>query len=440
MLYWSLVFAVLGFMWLFLFFVSLAQAQNFNTETIRLELGESISIKKLHAEPVKKIWIEKKDVLSVEKTNAGYFLKASDLGFSHLRINQKLFLLFVHPLGSFTGMNSWQVALKQYPHLAANYCGVFICVEGELKSFKEYLELMQISEKLRQSVYFTSNASAEIQNQLRQHISKKLRLEGYTPQQLIFSKTWRMYYGTQNNFLNLKKTLADLGVELYIKPQLAELSDNVEVNVKIVELSKNFYRKHGMQWHSQFNAEILSSGKLKMADSFEISLNAAESNGEAKILASPRLITRNEKEASFFAGGEFPIRVSSYKQSRIDWRKFGISLKLKPKLDSLGQLSLELETEISSVNAALRVDDVPAFQVNKVSSHFDTISGKTIALSGLIRHESSQNQEGLAFLSQIPIIGSLFSSRNFIENKSELVIFVTPKLLSTELSTTEVGL
>lgn len=427
-------------MWLFLLFVSLAQAQNFNTETIRLELGESVSLKKLVAEPVTKIWIEKKDILSVDKTSTGYFLKALDLGFSHLRINQKLFLLFVHPLGSFSGMTKWQLTLKQYPHLAAKYCGVFICIEGELKTFTEYLELLQYSEKLNQSVYFTTSVRPEIQSQLRQHVSKKLRLEGYTPQQLIFSKTWRMYYGTQSNFLNLKKTLAELGVELYIKNQLAELADNVEVNVKIVELSKNFYRKYGMQWPSQFNAEILSSGKLKMADSFEISLNTAESNGEAKILASPRLITRNEKEASFFAGGEFPMRVSSHKHSRIEWRKFGISLKLKPKLDSLGQLSLEMETEISSVNAALRVDDVPAVQVNKVSSHFDTMSGKTIALSGLIRHESSQNQEGLAFLSQIPIIGPLFSSRNFIENKSELVIFVTPKLLSTELSTAEVGL
>jgi pilus assembly protein CpaC len=427
-------------MWLFLFFISLAQAQNFNTETLRLELGESVALKKLVSTSVTKIWVEKKDILSIEKTNTGYFLKALDLGFSHLRINQKLFLLFVHPLGSFAGMNNWQIALKPYPHLAVDYCGVFICIEGELKSFAEYLELMRYSEKFQQSVYFTAGVNSDIQNKLRQHISKKLRLEGYTPQQLIFSKTWRMYYGTQSNFSHLKKTLADLGVELYIKAQLAELSDNVEVNVKIVELSKNFYRKYGMQWPSQFNAEILSSGKLKMADSFEISLNTAESNGEAKILASPRLITRNEKEASFFAGGEFPMRVSGHKQSRIEWRKFGISLKLKPKLDSLGQLSLQLETEISSVNAALRVDDVPAVQVNKVSSHFDTISGKTIALSGLIRHESSQSQEGLAFLSQIPLIGALFSSRNFIENKSELVIFVTPKLLSTELSTVEEGL
>jgi pilus assembly protein CpaC len=427
-------------MWLFLFFFSLGQAQSFTTEVHRLELGESVSINKLFSNPVTKIWIEKKEVLGVEKTKDGYFLKARELGFSHLRINQKLFLLFIHPLGTFTGMSHWQIGLKNYLHLSANYCGVFICIEGELQSFAEYLELMQLSEKLRQPVYFVANASREIQNQIRQYISIQLRLEGYTPQQLIFSKTWRMYYGKQTNFEHLKRTLEKLGVELYIKPQLAELSDNVEVNVKIVELSKNFYRKYGMQWPSQFNAEILSVGKLKMADSFEISLNAAESTGEAKILASPRLITRNEKEASFFAGGEFPMRVSSHKQSRIEWRKFGISLKLKPKLDSLGQISLELETEISSVNAALRVDDVPAVQVNKVSSYFDTISGKTIALSGLIRHEASQNQEGLAFLSQIPVIGPLFSSRNFIENKSELVIFVTPKLLSTELSTAEVGL
>lgn len=405
-------------------------------EIVRLELGESVSLEKIFSKPVSKIWVERKEIVSVDKSKNEYLLKANELGYSHLRINQKLFLFFVHPLGSFIGMDRWQTALKKFTHLNAKYCGVFICLDGELASFTEYLELMQMAEQLNQNIYFTAEVSENIKDELRQHISKQLRLEGYTPQQLVFSKTWRMHYAKQSNTTNLKKTLEKLGVELYIKPQMAELSDNVEVNVKIVELSKNFYRKYGMQWPSQFNAEILSSAKLKMADSFEISLNAAESNGEAKILASPRLITRNEKEASFFAGGEFPMRVSSHKQSRIEWRKFGISLKLKPKLDSLGQLSLELETEISSVNAALRVDDVPALQVNKVSSHFDTISGKTIALSGLMRHESSQSQEGLAFLSKIPLIGPLFSSRNFIENKSELVIFVTPKLLSTELSTT----
>lgn len=422
-------------MWVLLFLLTFAQASETTVEVVRFELGESVPLQKMFSKTVSKVWVERKDIVSVEKNKDVYLLKANELGYSHLRINQKLFLIFVHPLGSFIGMANWQSALKKFPHLNVNYCGVFICIDGELGSFAEYLELMQTSENLNQNVYFTAGVRESLQNELRQHISKQLRLEGYTPQQLIFSKTWRMFYSKPTNTAHLKKTLARLGVELYINTQLAELSDNVEVNVKIVELSKNFYRKYGMQWPAQFNAEILSSGKLKMADSFEVSLNAAESNGEAKILASPRLITRNEKEASFFAGGEFPMRVSSHKQSRIEWRKFGISLKLKPKLDSLGQLSLELETEISSVNAALRVDDVPAVQVNKVSSHFDTISGKTIALSGLIRHESSQSQEGLAFLSRIPLLGPLFSSRNFIENKSELVIFVTPKLLSTELST-----
>ena len=436
-------------MWLFFILVSLMQTHAYSntgtnasayskssaTEILRLELGETLHLEKLSTKPILKVWIEKKDVLQVEKSKELYLLKAYDLGFSHLRINEKLFLIFVMPLGTIADLENWQLVLKQFTQLSVNYCGIYICIDGEIASFKQYLELIKISEKSQQSIFFKSIPSEALQNQIRQYISRQLRLEGYTPQQLIFSKTWRMYYSQQTASANLKKTLERLGVELYVRPQLAELSDNVEVNVKIVELSKNFYRKYGMQWPNQFNAEILSAGKLKLADSFDVSLNAAESRGEAKILASPRLITRNEKEASFFAGGEFPMRVSNQRQSRIEWRKFGISLKLKPKLDSLGQLSLELETEISSVNAALRVDDVPGVQVNKVSSHFDTISGKTIALSGLIRHESSQSAEGLPLLSQIPLLGPLFSSRNFIENKSELVIFVTPKLLSTELST-----
>ena len=92
-------------------------------------------------------------------------------------------------------------------------------------------------------------------------------------------------------------------------------------------------------------------------------------------------------------------------------------------------MSIELETEISSIDKSREINGIPAIHGHKVVSQFDLIQSKTIALSGLVKNETGTAREGLPFLGQIPVLGKLFSSEEFLENQTELVIFVTPELM-----------
>jgi pilus assembly protein CpaC len=102
---------------------------------------------------------------------------------------------------------------------------------------------------------------------------------------------------------------------------------------------------------------------------------------------------------------------------------------VKPKADSSGRMSISIDTEISAIDESRKVDDIPAMFTNHVSSHFDLTKPQTIALSGLIKNNETQGYQGLPFLSRIPILGALFSSNEFKDNKTELVIFVRPSIL-----------
>jgi pilus assembly protein CpaC len=114
------------------------------------------------------------------------------------------------------------------------------------------------------------------------------------------------------------------------------------------------------------------------------------------------------------------------------WKQHGVILRVKPKADFQGAISLEIETEISILDMANAVDGIPALKTNSVKSHFDLAGKRTIALSGLIRQEQGRSGEGLPYLSNIPILGRLFSSKRFMNYQTELVVFVTPEIHSPE--------
>jgi pilus assembly protein CpaC len=119
----------------------------------------------------------------------------------------------------------------------------------------------------------------------------------------------------------------------------------------------------------------------------------------------------------------------NYKAQDVVWKRYGILLRVKPRADAAGRLSISLETEVSTLDKSMAVDGIPAILTNRVSSHFDLTKPQTIALSGLLKNEDGNSTEGVPLLSRLPIIGALFSSKDFRENRSELIIFVRPSIL-----------
>ncbi len=175
---------------------------------------------------------------------------------------------------------------------------------------------------------------------------------------------------------------------------------------------------------------IRSFGYFGIAAEITSRLNFLVTDGDAIILAEPRLSARSGGEAEFLAGGEVPIPTTNTTgQSNVEFKEFGIILNIKPVADSEGNIIAKVETEISTVDNALAVNGIPGFRTRKTSADISLRDGETLVISGLVNSELSKTVSKVKWLGDIPILGPLFRSTNFEQNKSELVIFVTPNIV-----------
>lgn len=225
----------------------------------------------------------------------------------------------------------------------------------------------------------------------------------------------------------IEKVASAYGIRVQASKGALDLAPSIRVRIMILEMKRSESEKYGLQWPVSYSAQILP--KFEQLDQALVSAHFLEQKGLARVLANPSLLCRSGKESEFLAGGEIPIKILSFKTQDVIWKKYGVLLKLKPVADHSGRMSLGIETEISSIDSSQTVDGVPGFFTNRVKSHFDLSEPRTIALSGLIKSDQGRSSEGLLGLSRIPVLGGLFSSRDFRENRTELVILVRPEIV-----------
>lgn len=157
----------------------------------------------------------------------------------------------------------------------------------------------------------------------------------------------------------------------------------------------------------------------------------------AKLLAKPKLIAASGKEAQFLSGGEIPVPVSDADgKISIEWKQYGVQLDIKPTLSNDGKyISADITVEVSNVdyNNALTVGvsgSMPAIRSRKAKTAIDIADNETIVIAGLLNTQESEVLSEVPVLSGIPLLGELFKHRSMKEEKTELVIFVTPRLIT----------
>lgn len=174
-----------------------------------------------------------------------------------------------------------------------------------------------------------------------------------------------------------------------------------------------------------------------------------ERDGLIRTLAEPNLTAVSGEPANFLAGGEYPVPVvDNTGQLTVQYKQFGVGLAFTPIVLSEGRISLKIETEVSELTTqgavVLSGISIPALKTRKAKSTVELPSGGTLALAGLISDDTRQNIDGLPGAKDIPILGTLFRSRDFIKNETELVVIVTPYLVKPvarqELATPTDGL
>jgi pilus assembly protein CpaC len=207
-------------------------------------------------------------------------------------------------------------------------------------------------------------------------------------------------------------------------------------DLKIIEISRGESEQLGVRWpdaipaKGTYAAGTGKAGAFSVGTDFEARLNLLMANGKAKILTNPRLACESGGEAQFLAGGEIPIVIITPETRTVEWKKYGIILKIHPTMAEGGKIRTQVNAEVSAVDHGSGTSDVPGFLTRRVSTLFSTPPGETVMLSGLVKSEMAKDVAKVPLLGQIPVIGELFKSRSFRENRTELAVFVTPTVVS----------
>jgi pilus assembly protein CpaC len=158
-------------------------------------------------------------------------------------------------------------------------------------------------------------------------------------------------------------------------------------------------------------------------------LDLAESSGLATTLAQPNLTALSGETASFLAGGEYPYTISNGTQGNsIEFKQYGVQLAFTPTVLADGRISLRVRPTVSSLDFSIS-SSVPALRSRTAETTVELGSGQAFMIAGLLNNETSNGINKVPGIGNLPILGSLFKSRQFQRNETELVIVVTPYLV-----------
>ncbi|MET1413654.1 type II and III secretion system protein family protein [Roseibium sp. HPY-6] len=229
--------------------------------------------------------------------------------------------------------------------------------------------------------------------------------------------------------------------------------DQVHLKVTVAEVERSIIKQLGVQFSGSVgtgnftpsfqntpgfnvNPSIVNQaiGEISFASgaaSITAQVQALQREGVIRTLAEPTLTAISGENASFLAGGEFPIPIAQDDNTvSVEFKKFGVGLDFTPVVLSEGRISLRVLTEVSELSNEGAVSaggiTISALKVRRAESTVELPSGGTLVMAGLLQESYQQSMEGIPGLMQIPILGALFKSRDFLRDQTELAVFVTP--------------
>lgn len=226
-------------------------------------------------------------------------------------------------------------------------------------------------------------------------------------------------------------------------------SQQVLLEVRFLEASRNAVREIGFGHNIDGNDVVIGtesgtvSGLLEKTvalftnvggENIDIRLRALEEKGIIRTLAEPNLVALSGDTASFLAGGEFPIPVSSRdNEVTVEFKKFGVSLDFTPTVLGDGLVNLRVRPEVSALDRGngIRASniDIPGISVRRADTTVELHDGQAFAIAGLLQNNYTNDVRQTPWIGNMPVLGALFSSKRYQRNETELIIIVTPRLV-----------
>jgi len=227
----------------------------------------------------------------------------------------------------------------------------------------------------------------------------------------------------------LKVTIAEVQRET-----VKQLGIDLSTTLSVGGLSTTLVTSPGLGGVSNVVSQNSAKTGFSMGNlSVEATIKALERRGAIRMLAEPVLTAISGAKAEFLAGGEFPVP-TAFRDGEITYtfKKFGIDLAFTPTVHTGSEISMEIETNVSELSAeggyTAGPVTIPATKERKAKTSVKMRAGATLAIAGLIEEKQRQRFNEVPGLGKIPILGTLFRSRDFIRSETELLILVTPYL------------
>jgi pilus assembly protein CpaC len=247
--------------------------------------------------------------------------------------------------------------------------------------------------------------------------------------------------------------------ENFINRIAVSAPNQINIRVKIAEVSRDINKKIGFNWELigqatsnwalgfAVGSDIVREGATfifpddpqdRVVSSFnngnvavDTVLELLDDEGLITVLAEPNLTAMSGETASFLAGGEFPIPVAQDDgRTSIEFKEFGVSLAFTPTILSRNRINLKIRPEVSQLNSAGSIQangfNIPSLTTRRADTTVELGSGQSFAIAGLLQNTTNQNLSDVPGIKEIPVLGALFRSDAFRRQESELMIVVTP--------------
>lgn len=222
-------------------------------------------------------------------------------------------------------------------------------------------------------------------------------------------------------------------------------NEQIAVRVKVLEVETGNDGKLGIDWSDFVSfAEATPNAPFRFGLPIRSSVLNARidtliNDRKARLLAEPTLVLLNGKEGEFLSGGELPLIVTDRDRINVQWREYGINLKLKAMLEGSDTIQMELKPEVSDIDRANSVTIanqlqggsfvVPAFKTRRAESTLRVGNNQAIVIAGLLREDTQEVIQKFPLLGDIPVLGWLFKTVDFVKRSSQLVFIVTPSVV-----------
>lgn len=191
------------------------------------------------------------------------------------------------------------------------------------------------------------------------------------------------------------------------------------------------------------NSSTATTGIVKflgLRDSISAAVHALQTRGKIKLLANPRLVSMSDKEASFLVGGEIPVPVAQAISGgtptiTIVWKEYGVKLNFIPSIVDTNLVNLKIIPEVSSLDPSNGIQlsgfTIPAIRTRRAEATVEINSRQSLVLGGLNSTESNEVISRVPILGQIPILSFFFSHKSTVKSENELLIIVSPRIITS---------